>query len=332
MGSRTACWLLLALAAADVLELKVDDDLAVQARAEFAKFGQVIAPADAVLDWAERSAYREQVTDEEFAASWVYATENSEEEGLDAARFERFVSAVDAFARERLMQEPPSLGQLARGMLKSKAMRKMVTSAMLGMNEKLRLGDGTTTDEELAAQLDDMLQSEGFADLVDRVVNTPSILAAVDDAAHKGTAPDAADLLPAITEAVCACEEIKLRAPHTSSTRRCNLTHWLISTQVCAGSGLSAAECAEVEKSAAERLNRLGFLDGDGSGGLLWRTVERLAYFATRLGASGLGGALVLAPVVALFLALFLAFAVKALAHNLQRLFGRKKRRRRKAD
>ena len=62
------------------------------------------------------------------------------------------------------------------------------------------------------------------------------------------------------------------------------------------------------------------------------RTVERLAYFAARLGASGLGGALVLAPVVALFLALFLAFAVKALAHNLQRLFGRKKRRRRKAD
>ena len=233
MGSKTTCWLLLALAAADVLELKVDDDLAVQARAEFAKFGQQIAPADAVLDWAERSAYREQVSDEEFAASWVYATENSEddEEGLDAARFERFVSAVDAFARERLMQEPPSLGQLARGMLKSKAMRKMVTSAMLGMNEKLRLGDGTTTDEELAAQLDDMLQSEGFADLVDRVVNTPSILAAVDDAAHKGTAPDAADLLPAITEAVCACEEIKLRAPHTSSTRRCNLTHSLISTQ-----------------------------------------------------------------------------------------------------
>ena len=301
MGS--ICWLLLALAAADVLELKVDDDLAVQARAEFAKFEQVIAPADAVLDWAERSAYREQVSDEEFAASWVYATENSDdEEGLDAARFERFVSAVDAFARERLMQEPPSLGQLARGMLKSKAMRKMVTSAMLGMNEKLRLGDGTTTDEELAAQLDDMLQSEGFADLVDRVVNTPSILAAVDDAAHKGTAPDAKDLLPAITEAVCA------------------------------GSGLSAAECAEVEKSAAERLNRLGFLDGDGSGGLMWRTVERLAYFATRLGASGLGGALVLAPVVALFLALFLAFAVKALAHNLQRIFGRKKRRRRKAD
>ena len=301
MGS--ICWLLLALAAADVLELKVDDDLAVQARAEFAKFGQQIAPADAVLDWAERSAYREQVSDEEFAASWVYATEHSDDEaGLDAARFERFVSAVDAFARERLMQEPPSLGQLARGMLKSKAMRKMVTSAMLGMNEKLRLGDGTTTDEELAAQLDDMLQSEGFADLVDRVVNTPSILAAVDDAAHKGTAPDAADLLPAITEAVCA------------------------------GSGLSAAECAEVEKSAAERLNRLGFLDGDGSGGLMWRTVERLAYFATRLGASGLGGALVLAPVVALFLALFLAFAVKALAHNLQRLFGRKKRRRRKAD
>ena len=38
MGSRTACWLLLALAAADVLELKVDDELAVQARAEFAKF------------------------------------------------------------------------------------------------------------------------------------------------------------------------------------------------------------------------------------------------------------------------------------------------------
>ena len=121
-------------------------------------------------------------------------------------------------------------------------------------------------------------------------------------APHKGTAPDAADLLPAITEAVCA------------------------------GSGLSERECAEVEKSAAERLNRLGFLDGDGSGGLLWRTVERLAYFATRLGASGLGGALVLAPVVALFLALFLAFAVKALAHNLQRIFGRKKRRRRKAD
>ena len=308
MGSRTACWLLLALAAADVLELKVDDDLAVQARAEFAKFGQQIAPADAVLDWAERSAYREQVTDEEFAASWVYATESSEdEEGLDAARFERFVSAVDAFARERLTKEPPSLGQLARGMLKSPAMRKMVTSlavgaegsgGLLGMDEKLRLGDGTTDDEELAAQLDDMLQSEGFADLVDRVVNTPSILAAVDDAAHKGTAPDAADLLPAITEAVCA------------------------------GSGLSAAECAEVEKSAAERLNRLGFLDGDGSGGLLWRTVERLAYFATRLGASGLGGALVLAPVVALFLALFLAFAVKALAHNLQRLFGRKKKRR----
>ena len=312
MGSRTACWLLLALAAADVLELKVDDDLAVQARAEFAKFEQQIAPADAVLDWAERSAYREQVSDEEFAASWVYATENSDdEEGLDAARFERFVSAVDAFARERLAKEPPSLGQLARGMLKSPAMRKMVTSlavgaegsgGLLGMDEKLRLGDGTTTDEELAAQLDDMLQSEGFADLVDRVVNTPSILAAVDDAAHKGTAPDAADLLPAITEAVCA------------------------------GSGLSAAECAEVEKSAAERLNRLGFLDGDGSGGLLWRTVERLAYFATRLGASGLGGALVLAPVVALFLALFLAFAVKALAHNLQRLFGRKKRRRRKKD
>ena len=311
MGS-TACWLLLALAAADVLELKVDDDLAVQARAEFAKFEQQIAPADAVLDWAERSAYREQVTDEEFAASWVYATEHSEdEEGLDAARFERFVSAVDAFARERLAKEPPSLGQLARGMLKSPAMRKMVTSlavgadgsgGLLGMDEKLRLGDGTTTDEELAAQLDDMLQSEGFADLVDRVVNTPSILAAVDDAAHKGTAPDAADLLPAITEAVCA------------------------------GSGLSAAECAEVEKSAAERLNRLGFLDGDGSGGLMWRTVERLAYFATRLGASGLGGALVLAPVVAPFLALFLAFAVKALAHNLQRLFGRKKRRRRKDD
>ena len=310
MGS--ICWLLLALAAADVLELKVDDELAVQARAEFAKFEQVIAPADAVLDWAERSAYREQVTDEEFAASWVYATENSEnEEGLDAARFERFVSAVDAFARERLTKEPPSLGQLARGMLKSPAMRKMVTSlavgaegsgGLLGMDEKLRLGDGTTDDEELAAQLDDMLQSEGFADLVDRVVNTPSILAAVDDAAHKGTAPDAADLLPAITEAVCA------------------------------GSGLSERECAEVEKSAAERLNRLGFLDGDGSGGLLWRTVERLAYFATRLGASGLGGALVLAPVVALFLALFLAFAVKALAHNLQRLFGRKKRRRRKAD
>ena len=310
MGS--VCWLLLALAAADVLELKVDDDLAVQARAEFAKFEQQIAPADAVLDWAERSAYREQVTDEEFAASWVYATESSEDEaGLDAARFERFVSAVDAFARERLAKEPPSLGQLARGMLKSPAMRKMVTSlavgvegsgGLLGMDEKLRLGDGTTDDEELAAQLDDMLQSEGFADLVDRVVNTPSILAAVDDAAHKGTAPDAADLLPAITEAVCA------------------------------GSGLSAAECAEVEKSAAERLNRLGFLDGDGSGGLLWRTVERLAYFATRLGASGLGGALVLAPVVALFLALFLAFAVKALAHNLQRLFGRKKRRRRKTD
>jgi len=40
----------------------------------------------------------------------------------------------------------------------------------------------------------------------------------------------------------------------------------------------------------------------------------------------------VLAPVVALFLALFLAFAVKALAHNLQRIFGRKKRRRRKTD
>ena len=310
MGS--ICWLLLALAAADVLELKVDDDLAVQARAEFAKFEQQIAPADAVLDWAERSAYREQVTDEEFAASWVYATESSEDaEGLDAARFERFVSAVDAFARERLAKEPPSLGQLARGMLKSPAMRKMVTSlavgvegsgGLLGMDERLRLGDGTTDDEELAAQLDDMLQSEGFADLVDRVVNTPSILAAVDDAAHKGTAPDAADLLPAITEAVCA------------------------------GSGLSAAECAEVEKSAAERLNRLGFLDGDGSGGLLWRTVERLAYFAARLGASGLGGALVLAPVVALFLALFLAFAVKALAHNLQRLFGRKKRRRRKTD
>ena len=310
MVSRTACWLLLALAAADVLELKVDDDLAVQARAEFAKFEQQIAPADAVLDWAERSAYREQVTDEEFAASWVYATESSEdEEGLDAARFERFVSAVDAFARERLAKEPPSLGQLARGMLKSPVMRKMVTSlavgtegsgGLLGMDEKLRLGDGTTDDEELAAQLDDMLQSEGFADLVDRVVNTPSILAAVDDAAHKGTAPDAADLLPAITEAVCA------------------------------GSGLSAAECAEVEKSAAERLNRLGFLDGDGTGGLLWRTVERLAYFATRLGASGLGGALVLAPVVALFLALFLAFAVKALAHNLQRLFGRKKKRRKR--
>ena len=310
MGS--ICWLLLAIVNADVLELKVDDDLAVQARAEFAKFEQVIAPADAVLDWAERSAYREQVTDEEFAASWVYATEQSDdEEGLDAARFERFVSAVDAFARERLAKEPPSLGQLARGMLKSPAMRKMVTSlavgsegsgGLLGMDEKLRLGDGTTDDEELSAQLDDMLQSEGFADLVDRVVNTPSILAAVDDAAHKGTAPDAADLLPAITEAVCA------------------------------GSGLSERECAEVEKSAAERLNRLGFLDGDGSGGLLWRTVERLAYFATRLGASGLGGALVLAPVVALFLALFLAFAVKALAHNLQRIFGRKKRRRRKAD
>ena len=100
MGSRTACWLLLALAAADVLELKVDDDLAVQARAEFAKFEQVIAPADAVLDWAERSAYREQVSDEEFAASWVYATESSEDEaGLDEARFERFVSAVDAFAK-----------------------------------------------------------------------------------------------------------------------------------------------------------------------------------------------------------------------------------------
>ena len=80
---------------------------------------------------------------------------------------------------------------------------------MLGMDEKLRLSDGTTDDEELAAQLDDMLQSEGFADLVDRVVNTPSILAAVDDAAHKGTAPDAADLLPAITEAVCACVELK---------------------------------------------------------------------------------------------------------------------------
>ena len=310
MGS--ICWLLLAIVNADVLELKVDDELAVQARAEFAKFDQKIAPADAVLDWAERSAYREQVTDEEFAASWVYATEHSDdEEGLDAARFERFVSAVDAFARERLAKEPPSLGQLARGMLKSPAMRKMVTSlavgsegsgGLLGMDEKLRLGDGTTDDEELSAQLDDMLQSEGFADLVDRVVNTPSILAAVDDAAHKGTAPDAADLLPAITEAVCA------------------------------GSGLSERECAEVEKSAAERLNRLGFLDGDGSGGLLWRTVERLAYFATRLGASGLGGALVLAPVVALFLALFLAFAVKALAHNLQRLFGRKKRRRRKAD
>ena len=110
MGSRTACWLLLALAAADVLELKVDDDLAVQARAEFAKFGQQIAPADAVLDWAERSAYREQVSDEEFAASWVYATEHSDDEaGLDAARFERFVSAVDAFARERLAKEPPSL-------------------------------------------------------------------------------------------------------------------------------------------------------------------------------------------------------------------------------
>ena len=63
---------------------------------------------------------------------------------------------------------------------------------------------------------------------------------------------------------------------------------------------------------------------------LLRRTVERLAYFATRLGASGLGGALVLAPVVALFLALFLAFAVKALAHNLQRVFGRKKKRRKR--
>ena len=78
MGS--ICWLLLALAAADVLELKVDDELAVQARAEFAKFDQDIAPADAVLDWAERSAYREQVTDEEFAASWVYATESSDDE------------------------------------------------------------------------------------------------------------------------------------------------------------------------------------------------------------------------------------------------------------
>ena len=95
---------------------------------------------------------------------------------------------------------------------------------------------------------------------------------------------------------------------------------------------LCAPEVRQGARHAAERLNRLGFLDGDGRGGLLWRTVERLAYFATRLGASGLGGALVLAPVVALFLALFLAFAVKALAHNLQRLFGRKKRRRRKDD
>ena len=55
MGS--ICWLLLAIVNADVLELKVDDELAVQARAEFAKFDQKIAPADAVLDWAERSAY-----------------------------------------------------------------------------------------------------------------------------------------------------------------------------------------------------------------------------------------------------------------------------------
>ena len=116
MGSRTTCWLLLALAAADVLELKVDDDLAVQARAEFAKFGQQIAPADAVLDWAERSAYREQVTDEEFAASWVYATESDEdEEGLDAARFERFVSAVDAFARNSLVHPTRLFFKAARG-------------------------------------------------------------------------------------------------------------------------------------------------------------------------------------------------------------------------
>ena len=52
-------WLLLAIVNADVLQLKVDDDLAVQARAEFAKFDQQIAPADAVLDWAERSLARQ---------------------------------------------------------------------------------------------------------------------------------------------------------------------------------------------------------------------------------------------------------------------------------
>jgi hypothetical protein len=304
------CWLLLTIAAADVLQLKIDDELAVQARNEFAKFEQTIAPADTVLDWAERSMYREQVTDEEFAAAWVYATEESDDDtGLDTARFERFVSAVDAFAQQNLAKAPPSLGQLARGMLKSPAMRRMVTSlavgtegsgGLLGMDEKLKLGGGEAADEELAAQLDEMLQSEGFADLVDRVVSTPAILAAVDDAAHTGTAPKAAVLLPVITEAVCA------------------------------GSGLSAAECAEVEKSAADRLNRLGFLEGDGAGGVLWKAIERLAYFSARLGASGLGGALVLAPVVALLLALFLTFIVRALAHNLQRLFGRKKRRRKR--
>ena len=59
MGSRTACWLLLAIVNADVLELKVDDDLAVQARAEFAKFDQKIAPADAAVppDAAGKPAY-----------------------------------------------------------------------------------------------------------------------------------------------------------------------------------------------------------------------------------------------------------------------------------
>ena len=170
------------------LELRVDSEVALAARREWPSVtANERATGDEVLRWVERSAYADLCSDDEFAAAWEHADRGGAG-SLDRAGYEAFVEAVDSFAKRRVAREPPSLGNLVKGMLKSPSMRKMVTKMAVGVaehggllgpgEERLRIdggGGASAAAEEMEREMDELMQSAEFGDLMDRVVESPGM-------------------------------------------------------------------------------------------------------------------------------------------------------------
>ena len=258
------------------LAVRVESDVAMAARREFSGVTSgERASGEEVLRWVEASSYAGLCADDEFAAAWEYASDGAE--SLDRAGYGRFVEAVDEFARRRLAREPPSLGKIMKSMLKSESMRKMVTKMAVGVaetggllgpgEERLRIdGGGAGAGTSLAAaevaeierEMDDLLQSEAFGYLMDRVVESPGIKDVFEGIQSGGAMPSFGDLAETVTSSLC--DEF----------------------------GLGGDECAEMRRETSARMAQMGWLFDDGPrgplGAFLRPLLERCVYCVVRFG------------------------------------------------
>ena len=287
------------------LAVRVESDVAMAARREFSGVTRgERASGEEVLRWVEASSYAGLCADDEFAAAWEYASDGAE--SLDRAGYGRFVEAVYEFARRRLAREPPSLGKMMKSMLKSPSMRKMVTKMAVGVaetggllgpgEERLRIdgGGGAGAGTSLAAaevaeierEMDDLLQSEAFGDLMDRVVESPGIRDVFEGIQSGGAMPSFGDLAETVTSSLC--DEF----------------------------GLGGGECAELRRETSARMAQMGWLFDDGPrgplGAFLRPLLERCVYCVVRFGVAASLAAFAAACLV-------VVSATRALARALRR-------------